>query len=107
MRAAQWTTLGLWLATEWAFLWALDRIGHFVKRPRLALFCGVTAVAAALVVGLWVALSFSSGTHLLPLLEIGLAGLFALYLYLLATARNAVLSKTPDEAIAPESESSL
>ncbi len=98
LRAGQWVALGFWLASEWSFLWAVGRIGHFVKRHVLVrLTCGA-AVAAVLVAGLWVWLTLRDTNGLLLLFEIALAGLFVLYLFLLRATQDAVQTKTPDES---------
>ena len=101
LHAGQLVALGLWLAAEWAFLLGLGRIGHFVKRPGLALFSYVTAVAAALVPGLGVAFVLRGSAHLILELEIAVNGLCVLYLFLLNAAQSAVSTRTPDEAVAP------
>jgi hypothetical protein len=98
-------TLGIWLAAEWAFLWGLGRIGNFVKRPQLALFSLVTAVAALLVPALGLALVLGGARRLFLVLEIALAALCVMYLLLLRAAGNAVQTKAP-KVIRPESETS-
>jgi hypothetical protein len=95
----QWVTLGLWLATEWAFLWGVGQVGHFVKRPGLARFACAMAVATAVfpILAALVLFVFVGETLALPIIECLLAGLLVLYLFLLGAARRAVSSKTPDE----------
>jgi hypothetical protein len=94
----QLVTLGVWLVAEWSFLWGLGRIGHFVKRPNLALFSLVTAVAALLIPGLGIALVLGHAPRLFPVLELALAGLCVMYLLLLRAACDAVQTKAPSAA---------
>ena len=99
--AGQWISLGLWLVSEGAFLWALGRIGYFVKRPRLALFSYTTAGVAALLPVVWLAwgIVHRRGPHW-PRLETALYAmclLCVLYLFLLSMARSAVQMKTSGE----------
>jgi hypothetical protein len=97
--AGRWTAFGLWMLSEWAFLWALNRVGHFVKHRGLVRLTGMTALGVTLLAGLVVATDLSGGGRFAPILEAVFAGVCVLYVFLLGTARSAVLVKTPEEKV--------
>jgi hypothetical protein len=73
-----------------------------VKRRTLGLICGVTAIAAALIPGLRVAMEVGNAKRFLPILEIAVAGVCVQYLFLLNAGRSAVQLKAPDEESSQE-----
>ncbi len=79
------------------FLWAIARIMQFVKRPGIALLTGITAATVAFAGGLWIAHALNGTNVRLAVFESALAGVCVLYLVLLRAAKNAVLTRTPEE----------